>query len=64
VSDDLLNSMHPEPIAAIDERVSPGILLDEWLIKVRFVGEIQLSYTSFGDDTAVVCLAPCQKILP
>lgn len=54
--------MHAQPIATVDERVSPDILWGEWLVVVGFMAEVELRDASLGDDTAIIRLVRCQSI--
>jgi hypothetical protein len=49
--------MHAEPVPAIDEGVAPHKLWRKGLIIIRLIAEIELRYTSLGNDAAVVCLS-------
>lgn len=56
LSDDLLDSVHTKPIATVDQGVSPSEFGHKGLVKVWLIWEIQLRYTSLGDDATVICL--------
>lgn len=49
--------MHSKPVTAIDERVAPDEFWCKWFVVVRFMGEVQLGYTSFRDDAAIIRLS-------
>lgn len=56
LTNDLLNRVHTQPVPAIDEWISTHELWRKWLIVVRLITQIQLRYTSLGDNAAVIGL--------
>lgn len=48
--------MHAQPIASIDEGVSPDELLDKGLVEIRLIWQVQLGDASFRDNTTVIRL--------
>ena len=52
----MINGFHTQPVASIDERSSPLRFLDKIAKEVRLIRIIQTLDTTFGDDTAVICL--------
>jgi hypothetical protein len=48
--------MHSEPVPTIDEGIAPHILWRKGLIIIRLIAEIELRYTSLGNNAAVVRL--------
>jgi hypothetical protein len=55
-TNDLLNCMHAQPIAAVDERIAPDEAWCKRLVVVRLAAEVEFRHTSFGDDAAVIRL--------
>jgi hypothetical protein len=55
-SDNRFDGVHSQPVPPVNQRVAANELLHKGLIKVWFAWVIQFGNTSFGDDTAIICL--------
>lgn len=51
----MLDSVHPEPVTAVDEWGSALGFLDE-ISEEMWLGVVETFDTALGNDTAVVCL--------
>jgi hypothetical protein len=54
----LLDGVHPQPVATIDEWITAYKFWRKRLIVVGFLAEIKSRYASLRDDATVVCLSP------
>ena len=56
---DLLNSVHTQPVTAVDEWVSPDEFGGYGGVEVGLGGKVEVGDATFGYDAAVVCLGGC-----